>query len=134
MDLRDRRLFAHSCRCSPPCGGAQIIYSAAGGRRSVPHAGAVCPRYVLPLGYEYYDARVRCLAQSSIVALARPDFRPGVLAGARCLASRSGGCLWDVQARPAAGAGLSFALRPDPRLFGHGVDCVRELAEQGAEL
>jgi len=60
----DRRLFAPSCRCSPPCGGAQIIYSAAGGRRSVPHAGAVCPHYVLPLGYEHYDARVRCLAQS----------------------------------------------------------------------
>jgi len=30
----DRRLFASSCRCSPPCGGAQIIYSAAGGLQS----------------------------------------------------------------------------------------------------
>ena len=48
--------------------------------------------------------------------------------------TRSGGCSWDVQARPAAGADLPFALRPDPRLFGHGVDGVCELAEQGAEL
>jgi hypothetical protein len=47
---------------TPPCGGAQIIYSAAGGRRSVPRAGAVCPRYVMPLCYEHYDARVGCLA------------------------------------------------------------------------
>jgi hypothetical protein len=58
------------------------------GLRSVLRAGRVCPRYVLPLGYERYDARVRCLAQSPIATLAGPDFRPGVLAGPRCLASR----------------------------------------------
>src|SRR6266704_3502048 len=55
-----RRLFAPSCRCSPPCGGAQIIHSAAGGLQSVPHAGAVCPHYVLPLGYEHYDGCITC--------------------------------------------------------------------------
>jgi hypothetical protein len=46
-----------------------------GGRRSVPHVGAVCPRYVMPLGYEYYDVRIRCLTQSPIATLTRPDFR-----------------------------------------------------------
>jgi hypothetical protein len=29
-------------------GGAEIIYSAAVGRRSAPHAGAVSPHYLLP--------------------------------------------------------------------------------------
>jgi hypothetical protein len=67
----DRRLFAPSCRCSPPCGGAQIIYSAAGGRRPVPYVGAVCPRCVMPLDYEYYDVRIRCLTQSPLATLTR---------------------------------------------------------------
>lgn len=102
----------------------------------MPHAGAVCPHYVLPLGYEHYDARVRCLAQSPVATLARPYFRPGVLADPRCLASRD-----QVSTRETSRhdqlQGPTFRLRsaPDPhRLFGHGAGSVRELAEQGAEL
>jgi len=55
------------------------------GFQSARYAGAVCPHYVLPLGYEHYGARLRCLAQPPVGTLARPDFRPGVLADPRRL-------------------------------------------------
>ena len=102
----------------------------------MPHAGVVCPYYVLPLGCEHYDAVSGASRSLPIATLARPDFRPGVLAGPRCLASRD-----QVSTRERSrhdqlqGPAFPFALRPDPpRLFGHGVDCVREFVEQGAEL
>jgi hypothetical protein len=84
------------------------------------------PHYVLPLGYEHYDARVGCLAQSPIATLARPDFRPGVLADPRCLASRDQvGTRETSRHDQLQGPTLRFALRPGPpRLFGHGAGCV----------
>jgi len=45
-------------------GGAQIIYSAADGRQSVPHAGVISPHFLLPPGYEPYDVRLCRLRQS----------------------------------------------------------------------
>jgi hypothetical protein len=41
--------------------GAQIIYSAVADRQSVQHAGAVSPRFLLSLGYEHHDVRLRGL-------------------------------------------------------------------------
>jgi len=41
--------------------GAQIIYSAVADRQSVQHAGAVPPRFLLSLGYEHHDVRLRGL-------------------------------------------------------------------------
>jgi hypothetical protein len=85
--VRDRRLFARNSDTHPVWRRADYLFVAAGGLQSVPHAGAVCPHYVLPLGYEApYDARIRCLAQPPIARW--PDFWPGVPAGPRCLASR----------------------------------------------
>jgi hypothetical protein len=62
----NRRLFAPRWRCFLGGEGAQIIHFVAGGLQSARFAGAVCPHYVLPLGYEHYGARLRCLAQSLI--------------------------------------------------------------------
>jgi len=39
-------------------GGAQIIYSAADGRQSMPHAGVISPHFLLRLGYEHHDVRL----------------------------------------------------------------------------
>ena len=102
----------------------------------MPHVGVVCPRYVLPVGYEHYDARVWCLTQSPIATLARPDFRPGVLAGPRCLASRD-----QVSTRETSRhdqlQGPIFRLRSartHPGCPVTGSTACVELAEQGAEL
>jgi hypothetical protein len=65
--MRGRCRLRSSCRCLPGGGGAQIIYSAACGFQSARYAGAVCPHYVLPLGYEHYGARLRCLAQPPLL-------------------------------------------------------------------
>jgi hypothetical protein len=66
-------------------GGAQKIYSAAAGRRSAPHAGAVSPHHLLPLGYEHYDAHLRRLSPSLDVALVWADEQAEVAPGSRCL-------------------------------------------------
>jgi hypothetical protein len=65
-----RRLFASSWPMLASRGGAQIIYSAAVGRHSAPHAGVISPDFLLPLGYEQSEASLRCLMQSPVVALA----------------------------------------------------------------
>jgi hypothetical protein len=72
--------------------------------------GGVCPRYVLPVGSERYDARVGCLAQSPVAALAGPDFRAGFLAGLRCLVSRDQAGARG-RSRPGQLPGPSFRLR-----------------------
>jgi hypothetical protein len=41
--------------------GPQIIYSAVADRQSVQHAGAVSPRFLLSVGYEHHDVRLRGL-------------------------------------------------------------------------
>ena len=50
-------------------GGAQIIYSAAADHQAAPHAGAVSPHYLLPLGYEPYDAGLYRPGQSPVTTL-----------------------------------------------------------------
>jgi len=54
----DRRLFASGWSMLAGRGGAQIIYSAAVGRQSAPHAGVISPHFLLPLGYGHYDIRL----------------------------------------------------------------------------
>jgi hypothetical protein len=58
--------------------GAQIIYSAAIGRQSAPHAGVVSPHFLLPLGYEPYDAHLCRPGLSPVTLLAWADCQPEV--------------------------------------------------------
>jgi hypothetical protein len=60
-------------------GGAQIIYSAAAGRQSAPHAGVISPHFLLPLGYGHYDIRLSGL----YTVLLRPTDQPSVPARQR---------------------------------------------------
>ena len=62
-------------------GGAQIIYSAAAGHQLAPHAGGVSAHYLLPLGYEPYEAGLCRPGQSSVTALTSANLWLGVVLG-----------------------------------------------------
>jgi hypothetical protein len=58
--------------CWPVVEARRLSIPAAVDRQWVPHAGVISPHFLLPLGYEHYDIRLRGLC----TVLVRPADRP----------------------------------------------------------
>jgi hypothetical protein len=65
-------------RCWPVAVARRISIRRAASRQSAPHAGAVSPHFLLPLGYEPYDAHLCRPGVSPVTLLAWAGCEPNV--------------------------------------------------------